>query len=211
MYNPSTFVENRIEVLHSFIRQHSFAFVLTNGVEVPQTSHVPTVFHPDEGPHGIIRFHLARANPHWKVLQSMPVLIVFSGVEHYITPSWYPSKRQHGKVVPTWNYTEVHARGTARLIEEHDALLRHLHSLTNQNEQAFEQPWSVNDAPRDYIEGMTKAIVGVEVAVESLEGKWKLNQNRIDADRFGVIEGLRTAGSSEGREMAQLMGDREEK
>lgn len=141
-------------------------------------------------------------------MESSPsVLAIFLGPEHYITPSWYPSKQEHGKVVPTWNYVAVHVRGHARLFENAE-LIQHLHSLTSQNEQAIENAWSVDDAPKDYIEGLSRAIVGIEVAIESIEGKCKLSQNRSKSDREGVVAGLNALGSPESVKMAELVAER---
>jgi transcriptional regulator len=136
------------------------------------------------------------------------VLVIFQGTQHYITPSWYPSKQEHGKVVPTWNYLAVHVRGRAKLFEEQALLVEHLHALTAQNEEAFENPWSVGDAPPEYIGALSKAIVGVEISIDSVEGKWKVSQNRPEADRRGVTAGLTSLNSSDGLEMAQLVKER---
>ncbi len=208
MYTPSQFVEKRVDVLHSFIRQNPLAAIVTSGSQGPEATHVPVVLHPDEGSKGVLRCHFARANPHWKSIESSPsVLAIFLGPEHYITPSWYPSKQEHGKVVPTWNYVAVHVRGHARLFENAE-LIQHLHSLTNQNEHAIENAWSVDDAPQDYIEGLSRAIIGVEIAIDSIEGKCKLSQNRSKADREGVVAGLRALGSPESVKMADLVTER---
>lgn len=208
MYTPSQFVEERIDVLHSFIWQNPLAAIVTSGSQGPEATHVPVVLHPDQGSNGVLRCHFARANPHWKSMESSrSVLAIFLGPEHYITPSWYPSKQEHGKVVPTWNYVAVHVRGHARLFENAE-LIQHLHSLTNQNEQAIENGWSVDDAPQEYIEGLSRAIIGVEIAIDSIEGKCKLSQNRSRADREGVVAGLRAIGSPESVKMAELIAER---
>ncbi|HEY4365267.1 MAG TPA: FMN-binding negative transcriptional regulator [Bryobacteraceae bacterium] len=206
MYNPAAFAENRAEVLHSFLRAHPFGTLVTNGPDGPEASHVPFFWDAEAG---LLRCHMARANPHGRLLTSgARVLAVFTGPHHYITPNWYASKQEHGKVVPTWNYTAVHASGSARLFEDAPSLLRHLHELTDSQEAGSSHPWSVADAPPEFIEGQMKAIVGIEIAVERLEGKWKLNQNRPAADRDGVIAGLETLGSPDSREVARLMRDR---
>ena len=208
MYTPSQFVEERIEVLHSFIRQNPLAAIVTCGTDGPEATHVPVVLHPEQGSKGVLRCHFARANPHWKTIESAPaILAIFQGPQHYITPSWYPSKQETGKVVPTWNYIAVHVRGRARLFENGE-LIEHLHSLTNQNELPFEQRWSVDDAPEGYIEGLSRAIVGIEIAIESIEGKCKLSQNRSRTDREGVVTGLRDIGSPDAAEMADLVSER---
>jgi transcriptional regulator len=209
MYNPSHFAEERTEVLHSFIRQHPFAAIVSCGRDGPEATHVPLVLHPDTGPKGVLRCHMARANRQWETVQSSPaVLAIVLGPEHYITPSWYPSKREHGKVVPTWNYVAVHVRGRARLFEDRDALLSHLRTLTEQSEHALDTPWSIDDAPQEYLEAMSKAIIGIEIAIESMEGKWKVSQNRPEADRRGVVAGLDSINSPGSIEMARLVEER---
>lgn len=206
MYNPSSFVEDRAEILHSFIRQHPLAVIVTCSSEGPEATHVPVVLHAGIGPKGVLRCHFARANDQWKTVQSSsPVLAIFPGPQHYISPSWYPAKQEHGKVVPTWNYVAVHVRGRAKLLEERNQLIEHLHALTDQNERGFEKPWSVDDAPKAYIEALSEAIVGVEIAIETMEGKCKLSQNRPESDRLGVVAGLRAINSPASLEMAQLI------
>jgi transcriptional regulator len=204
MYIPGPFVESRVEVLDEFIRAHPFGILVSNGGEVPHATHLP-MYLEREGAKALLRCHLARANPHWRALESSPdVLAIFSGAHHYITPSWYPSKQANGRVVPTWNYVSVHAAGKARLFEGPE-LIEHVGELTRRQESGFEHPWDIADAPADYVTGLAKAIVGVEVAIEKLEGKWKLNQNRGEADRAGVIEGLERLATPAALEMAQLM------
>lgn len=139
-------------------------------------------------------------------MRSSPsVLVMFHGPTHYITPSWYPSKQEHGKVVPTWNYAVVHVRGRANLFQEPNKLLEHLQALTNQNEKSFERPWSLDDAPQGYVEALSKGIVGVEISIDTIEGKYKLSQNRPEADRQGVVAGLKALNSQASLEMAQLV------
>lgn len=207
MYTPASFVEDRVDVLHALMRAHPFAVVVISGPDGPEATHVPVVLHSDEGPHGVLRFHFARANEQWKRMQDSAILAIFHGPEHYISPSWYPSKQEHGKVVPTWNYVAVHVRGRATVFHATDKLLEHLRALVDQNESSFEAPWSIDDAPKQYVEGMSKGIVGVEVSIETIEGKWKLNQNRSLADRQGVIAGLATLHSPAADEMARLMAE----
>jgi transcriptional regulator len=209
MYNPEPFAESRIEVLHAFIRQHPLAALVSNDSNGLEATHVPMFLDPQADPPGVLRCHLARANPQWRMLESSPsVLAIFRGAQHYITPSWYVSKKEHGKVVPTWNYVAVHVWGRARLFEEQAGLLRHLKELTDRNESAFAQPWSVDDAPKDYINALSTAIIGVEISIERIEGKWKASQNRPAADRQGVVEGLETLGSPQSLEMATIVRSR---
>lgn len=205
MYIPAPFVESRVEVLDKFIQAHPFGILVSNGGEVPHATHVPMyLVRGNAG--AVLRCHLARGNPHWRALETSPhVVAIFNGQHHYITPSWYPSKQANGRVVPTWNYVTVHAAGQARLFEGEE-LIEHVAELTRREESAFEHPWRIEDAPADYIAGLAKAIVGVEISIERLEGKWKLNQNRSEADRAGVIEGLKELATPAALGMAELMG-----
>jgi transcriptional regulator len=206
MYNPAHFVEDRADVLTTFIHEHPLAVLVTCGADGPEASHVPMVFHPETGPHGVLRCHLARANSQWKsIADSSSVLAVFAGAEHYITPGWYPSTQEHGKVVPTWNYVAVHIRGRGRLMQTPDELLAHLKELTGRNEQPFENPWTVESAPAEYIHALTNAIVGIEITVSSMEGKWKASQNRTRADREGVVAGLTELNTSESLAMSEIV------
>jgi transcriptional regulator len=209
MYNPAPFAEERIDILHDLISRHPLGILVTCGVDGPEATHVPVILHPGIGSNGVLRCHLARANAHWKSLETAAsVLAIFQGAQHYITPSWYPSKREHGKVVPTWNYLAVHVRGRARLFEDKAHLLEHLRELTAHNEASFESPWSVSDAPADYVRGLSRAIVGVEISIDSIEGKWKVSQNRPETDRRGVVEGLTSVHSAASLEMAALVKQR---
>ena len=206
MYNPIHFREVRPEELHAFIRAHPLGTLVTSGQDGPEASHLPVFLDADAGR---LRCHMARGNPQWRQLGSGGrALVIFTGASHYITPNWYPEKRRHGKVVPTWNYAAVHVSGSARLFEDSQSLLRHLNELTNFNEASFAERWSVADAPAEYIEGMTKAIVGVEISIERMEGKWKVSQNRSAKDQQGVIAGLDGLGSCTAQEMAELMRKR---
>jgi len=210
MYNPDFFAETRLDVLHAFIRAHPLGILVTNGADGPEATHLPLFLDStlDTGA-GLLRCHMARANPQWQRLEAGGrALVIFSGPDHYVTPNWYPSKREHGKVVPTWNYLAVHVAGAARIFDDTPSLIRHLHELTDSQEAGFAEPWSVADAPPGYIEAMAKAIVGVEIAVEQIEGKRKLSQNRSEDDRQGVIAGLDALGSHASQEMANLMRDR---
>jgi transcriptional regulator len=206
MYTPTLFAETRLDVLHEFMRQHPLAVLVTGGPDGLEATHVPMVLHPEIGSRGVLRCHVARANPQWKTIgPQTPVLVIFSGPEHYVTPSWYPSKKEHGRVVPTWNYVAVHASGHAKLFEEEKVLLEHLNALTGQSEARFEEPWAVSDAPAEFVKGMAKAIVGIEITIKRLEGKWKANQNRSRADRQGVIAGLEELHTPQSLEMAGIV------
>lgn len=185
MYNPAHFRETRPERLHEFLRSHPLALLVTTDL---QASHIPVLLDEEAG---TLRGHLARANAHWKSLHGADVLAVFSGPSQYISPSWYPSKAEHGKVVPTWNYVTVHVRGRCTVHEDPEWLRPMLHQLTDRNEASVGERWSVSDAPEDYIRGLLAAIVGIEIRIDSMEGKWKASQNRSAEDREGVAAGVR--------------------
>lgn len=206
MYVPRPFAEPRPEVLHAFLRQYPLAALVSVSADGLTASHVPLLLDANAG---VLRGHLARANPHWRALAESPsVLALFTGPEHYVTPSWYPSKAEHGKVVPTWNYTAVHVSGRARVFEDKAELLAFLERLTAEQESAFAQPWRVEDAPSEYVANLADAIVGVEIAIERVEGKWKLSQNRPEVDRAGVLHGLEELDSERSRSVADLMKKR---
>ena len=203
MYIPSHFQEERAEVLHEFIRAHPFATLVTQGPAGMIASHIPLLL---DASASILRGHLARANPQWKEFEvGVDALVIFNGPHHYISPSWYPSKAEHGKVVPTWNYVAVHAYGRIRIVEDRDRLLDHLRKLTDSQEAGNPDRWRVDDAPADYIEGLTRAIVGVEIEIGRLEGKWKVSQNRPAADRQAVAARLREFGDESALAMAELI------
>lgn len=155
---------------------------------------------------GTVTAHLARANPHWRAIaDGQPTLLVVRGPQAYVSPSWYTAKAEHGRVVPTWNYSAVHLTGRARVVEDADWLRTHVEALTRLHEDHRDAPWAVDDAPAPYVSGQLRGIVGVEVAVERVEGKDKLSQNRSDADRAGVVAGLREEQRGEGPAVADRM------
>jgi transcriptional regulator len=148
---------------------------------------------PDFAENGRLRLHLARANPHWKIITSQPdspVLVVFQGPEAYVTPSWYATKHETGKVVPTWNYAIVQVSGHARVVEDATWLAQQIRDLTDAHESPRAEPWAVDDAPERYVEAQLRGIVGIEIEIAAIVGKWKVSQNRSEADRIGVAEGL---------------------
>ncbi len=208
MYIPKAFEETRIPVLHELIRSQPFSSLITLGGSGLVASHIPLVLEDRPGSLGLLKGHLSRANPQWRDFSpDVPALAIFAGPQHYITPSWYPEKLSSGKVVPTWNYVVVHAYGHLRLIEDTGWLLDHLKTLTGIHESPFAEPWKITDAPADYIQSMSKGIVGIELAIERLEGKWKLSQNRNEADRRGVAEGLDQLGTEASEAMKSLVED----
>lgn len=193
MYIPASFRENRIERLHDLIVKHPLGLLITHGDNGLEASTIPFLLYSDEGKHGILRAHLAKANPHWSSLAGdVECLVVFQGVDGYVTPSWYPSKAETHKVVPTWNYATVQVWGHAAVIEDEAWLRRQLDDLTTLHEMSRPQPWSISDAPTDFIAAQIKAIVGIEIPIDRIDGKWKMSQNRDDADREGVIAGMRS-------------------
>ena len=193
MYVPAHFAEDRIPVLHGAIRERGFATLVSLTAEGLIASHIPLLLDPDTGPHGTLIGHLARPNPQARGAIG-EALAIFQGPEGYITPSYYATKRETGKVVPTWNYTAIHAHGTLRFFEGRGRLLDIVTRLTLHHENARPLPWAVSDAPADFVQGMLNGIVGFELTITRLEGKRKMSQNRPGADRAGVIEGLRADG-----------------
>lgn len=206
MYEPSHFkVEDR-EALFGVMRDHPLATLITAGEGGLVANPVPFVLHADEGDKGVLRAHLARPNPQWQAIAAgAQTLVVFTGVERYVTPAWYASKQEHGKVVPTWNYVTVQVRGPARAIEDAAWLRTQLESLTRQQEAPRAQPWSVSDAPEPFVVAQMRGIVGIEIEIASLVGKFKLSQNRQEADKRGVFNGLSADPESESQAMAQLV------
>lgn len=206
MYLPSAFRQDDLAELHAQLQASPFALLTSAGAAGVQASHLPLLLAPDEGEFGTLYGHFARANPHWRDLQGgAEALAVFSGPDAYISPGWYPAKAEHGKVVPTWNYIAVHARGPVELIEEPERLLQIVSRLSDQHESGRERPWAVSDAPREYIDSMLRAIVGFALPIRRLEGKWKLGQNRSAADQQGVRDGLASSLSPGDRELAARM------
>ena len=192
MYLPNHFSESRPAVLRAFIRDHPLGLLVTqNGDGDVDANSVPFVLDADGDEPGVLRAHVARANPVWKTARAdVDALVVFQGPHGYVSPAWYPSKAEHGKVVPTWNYVMVQARGRLRAIDDREWLRKFVSRLTDRHEAGRDAPWAVGDAPADFIETMLGAIVGIEIPLGSLVGKWKVSQNRSAADRDGVVDGL---------------------
>jgi transcriptional regulator len=206
MYTPSSFAIDDLHELHQQILGTRLAMVVTHGEQGLQASHLPLLFNPDHGPNGTLYGHFARANPQWKELQNgAEALVIFAGADAYVSPGFYPSKAEHGKVVPTWNYVAVHAYGTAEVFTDADRLRTLVCALTDRHEAGRTNPWKVADAPADYIDGMLKAIVGFALPIQRLEGKRKLSQNRNAADITGVREGLAASPDVHDQALAHLM------
>jgi transcriptional regulator len=189
MYLPSHFEQRDPAVLAALMHDHPLATLVVATPEGPTADLIPLEFHAGIGPHGTLRGHVARANPLWRHAGAA-TLAVFQGPQAYVSPNWYPSKREHGKAVPTWNYTMVQARGTLRTYDDAIWLRALVGRLTERHEAPLPAPWAVDDAPDAYLQQMLHAIVGVEIEVTSLVGKYKLSQNRDAADRQGVAESL---------------------
>lgn len=208
MYVPPHFREERVEILHDLIRAHSLATLVTLGDDGLTASHIPMLIDPEPAPYGTLKGHFARANPHWQDISSeVEALAVFAGPQAYITPSWYPTKQETGRVVPTWNYAVVHAYGRIETYTDPDRLLALITSLTDHYERELAAPWAVTDAPDDFVQRQLRAIVGIEIPVARLEGKWKVSQNRNAADRAGVAKGLSASADAEDRSVAALVSD----
>ncbi len=211
MYIPKFNAETRVEVLDALMRRHPLAALVTMGAGGLFATHLPVVLHREGETNAVLRGHLARANRQWQEFDAgVQALAIFTGPEHYITPGWYPEKKVSGKVVPTWNYAVVHAYGTLRVIEDAAWLLQHLNTLVDTHEAAFERPWSVADAPVDYVAAIAKGIVGLELTVERLEGKWKVSQNQNEPTRVSVADGLAALDTESSLAMRSLVqGERE--
>ena len=217
MYQPAHFVESRPEVLHRLVREHPFGLLVTDGASGLAANGMPFLLDVDPaGGPGVLRAHVARANPVWKEVRTdRDALIVFQGPQGYVSPAWYPSKAEHGKVVPTWNYIVVQGRGTVRFVDDPAWLRAFVGRLTDQHEAGRVAAeggrgapvWAVSDAPDEFVETMLKAIVGVEIPLSSLVGKWKMSQNRSRADRDGVAAGLERGPGDAAAAMARAVRD----
>ena len=206
MYLPKHFEETRVEVLHGLVRAHPLGALVTLGAGGLEANHIPFEIDPDPAPFGTLRGHVARANPVWRELsRGADALAIFQGAATYVSPSWYPAKQEGGKVVPTWNYAVVHAYGPLRAVDDPAWLRAFVERLTNRHESGRTAPWHVTDAPADYVDKMVTAIVGIELPVTRLLGKWKTSQNRPARDRAGVVAGLEQDGGDAARAMAGLV------
>ena len=209
MYTPPAFAEPDQSILFDFIESHPLGTLVTSapGGTGLHATHLPLLLDRTRGAHGVLQGHVARANPH-STSAAREALVIFAGPDAYISPSWYPSKQEHGRVVPTWNYVAVHATGAFRSIDDADFLRRHLEALTARHEAGRARPWGLGDAPAGYIERIMTDIVGVEVEIARLEGKWKMSQNRPAADIEGVIGGLSASPSPGDRAAAVVVEER---
>lgn len=195
MYQPAHHREDRLEVQHNLIEAHPFGLLISAGADGLLANGLPFLLQRSEGEFGRLQAHLARANPQWRELHGQDVLVVFQGPLTYVSPAYYETKRETGKVVPTWNYVMVQARGTAHVRDDQAWLDTQIAALTDRHEATRAEPWEVSDAPRPYIEAQLRGIVGIEIDIRQIEGKWKVSQNRSEADRTGVAQGLAEAHS----------------
>lgn len=206
MYLPAHFKEERLPVLHDLIRSNPLATFVTLGAEGMVANHIPFLLDAERGPNGTLVGHVARANPLWKNTRAeVETLAVFTSADAYISPSFYPTKRETGMVVPTWNYAVVHAWGPLVVHDDAEWLRGLVTRLTNTHEAKSKVPWEVTDAPADFIDKMLKAIVGIEIPIQRIEGKWKVGQNRTSADREGTVAGLHGVGTPQANAMADLV------
>ena len=207
MYQPAHFREDRLDVQHDLIRGDPLGLLVSAGAGGLVADHIPFVIDNAAGALGTLRCHVARANPAWQALQAVTeCLVVFQGPQAYVTPSWYPTKRETGRVVPTWNYATVHAWGRPRVIEDAAWIRAQIAALTGQMEGPRAEPWAVDDAPEPFVAAQIRAIVGIEILIARIEGKWKVSQNRTAADQAGVVAGLRSEGGPTAAPMAALVG-----
>jgi transcriptional regulator len=206
MYIPKLHEETDLRVLQELVRSHPLGTWATQGDGELIVNHVPFVLDPSRGPYGLLRCHVARANSVWQLFsKTVPSVVVFHGPEAYVSPTWYPSKQVHGKVVPTWNYAVVHAHGIPTVVEDPAQLLEHLTELTASQEAGRPVPWSPADAPAAFIEQMSGHVVGIEIPITAILGKWKVSQNRSAPDRAGVVAALRAHHDRSSQEMAGLV------
>lgn len=208
MYNPPAFREDRPEVLREIVRAARLALLVSAAADggAPDATHLPLTLVENEGPNGTLYGHVAKANPHWKGLSTAGAArAIFAGPEAYVSPSLYPSKQEHGRVVPTWNYVAVHAIGPVEVIEDAERLHAIVSRLTAQHEAPRAEPWAVTDAPEPFVAAQLKGIVGIALRIETLIGKRKLSQNRSEADREGVVAGLSASDDAADRAVAEAM------
>lgn len=205
MYMPPAFRDDDRESLLATIRAARLANLVTATAEGPQVTPLPLLLDAGEGEHGTLYGHLARANAQWRLPAIGEAVAVFMGPDAYVTPSWYATKRDTGKVVPTWNYVTVHAHGPVEFFDDPERLLAAVTRLTRLHEGSRDKPWEVSDAPADYIAAQLRGIVGLRLPITRLEGKRKMSQNRSEADRRGVAEGLAASERPEERQSARLI------
>ncbi|MEE1610235.1 FMN-binding negative transcriptional regulator [Microvirga sp. CF3016] len=209
MYQPPHFREDDLAVQHALIRAHPLGLLVTFGSAGIEANPIPFVLDASASALGTLKAHLSRANAQWRNVDSeQEALVVFQGPETYITPSWYAAKREHGKVVPTWNYAIVQAHGLLKVKDDPDWLRQQITAMTDLQEAPRAEPWAVGDAPASFVAAQLKGIVGVEIEITRIEGKWKVSQNRPESDRLGVSAGLRLSQDDSSHRMAELVDAR---
>jgi transcriptional regulator len=206
MYSTPHFREERLDVLHALIRAHPLGILVTRTKDGLLANAVPFLIDAAASAQGTLKAHVARANSLWRDFDpDYEALAIFQGAQTYVTPSWYVTKRQTGKVVPTWNYVMVQARGRMLVRDDPHWVLTQIQQLTDTQERPRVKRWAVSDAPREFVDQQVKAIVGLEIPIARLDGKWKVSQNRPHADRTGVVEGLSESTDDNARAMAELV------
>lgn len=206
LYNPPAFRQAELPDLHAQIAASGLATLITVGAQGPIVSNLPIMLDTSVAPFGVIAGHLARGNPQWRDSDlSIPAVAMFTGADAYVSPSWYPSKQEHGKVVPTWNYSLIVARGRLEIFQDAESLRAQVEQLTKRFEARFEEQWNVSDAPEDFVQRQLKGIVGIRLHVEAIEGKAKMSQNRNAADQAGVVAGLSSSPRASDREVADAV------
>jgi len=206
MYVPRHFAESDLDRMRQLVRAHPLGTLVTLTPVGLDANHIPFLLHDEPAPYGELQAHIARANPLWGERSGdLQALVIFRGPEHYVSPSWYPSKKESAKVVPTWNYAVVHAHGKLRFVEDPVWIRAHLEELTGGQEGKQRDPWALTDAPAEYIDKMMRAIVGLDIQITQLVGKFKLSQNRTNRDQQGVIDGLTNEGTESALEMARMV------
>jgi transcriptional regulator len=206
MYIPRHNEEKRVSAMHSLIVSRPLGTLVTLGASGLFASHIPMILDDDGSQFGVLKGHISRANTQWlDLVPTLDALAIFAGHQHYITPNWYPGTKEHGKEVPTWNYVVVHAYGPLKVIQDEHWLLTNVEKLTNIHEAGSPVPWKVSDAPEDFIKSQLKGIVGLELPIRKLEGKWKVSQNRTERDRNGVVDGLARLNTPESLAMKALV------
>ena len=210
MYEPPLHRNEDREAILSLIRAHPLGLLISHGAQGLEANSIPFLIDPAASKFGTLQAHMARANGQWRSLgEADDVLVVFQGPDHYITPAWYQTKRETGKVVPTWNYVAIHAYGRVRFFEDAHRLLALVTRLTESHEAKRAAPWAVSDAPDEFVRAQLRAIVGFTVPIARLEGKWKMSQNRNEADRAGVRDGLARESSPANDAVAAVMTPRD--
>jgi transcriptional regulator len=206
MYVQSLFSEQRPEALFGLIAANPLGAIITTRMTGIEIDHLPFSVHPEIGTQGTLRCHSARGNPLWKaLLDNVNVTVIFQSPSAYISPSWMPGRKRHGRVAPSWNYAAVHAYGTARIVQDHDWLKQHLHDLSAPQEAKRDDAWSLAEAPAEFVNGLLDHIVGIEITVERLVGKWFVGQQRSPTEREGVVAGLLAEKTDASSAIAEMM------